>query len=91
MRTSTTCMMKSWMDSVLEQSHGVELHIDALLRVFNDAGTGIAKEFAAQGEGTALRSVDFDVNSEKRLEGRSKKGKGGVWTAEWSWFSARPG
>ena len=49
--------------AIFEQGHGVELHIDALLHAFDDAGVEIAEELAAQGWGTAALSGDFDVGA----------------------------
>ena len=41
----------------------MELHVDALLHGFDDAGVEITEEFAAQGGGAALLSGDFDVGA----------------------------
>jgi hypothetical protein len=35
--------------AIFEQGHGVQLHVDALLHAFNDAGVEIAEELAAEG------------------------------------------
>jgi hypothetical protein len=49
--------------AVFEQGHGMELHIDAQLHAFDDAGVEIAEKFAAQSGGAALLSGDFDVGA----------------------------
>jgi hypothetical protein len=41
----------------------MELHIDAQLHAFDDAGVEIAEKFAAQSGGAALLSGDFDVGA----------------------------
>jgi hypothetical protein len=41
----------------------MELHIDALLHAFDDAGMEIAEELAAQGGRAAALSGDFDVSA----------------------------
>ncbi len=48
---------------ILEQGHGVELHVDALLHAFDDAGMEVTEELAAQGGGTAALSGDLDVGA----------------------------
>jgi hypothetical protein len=49
--------------AVFEQGHGVELHIDALLHAFDNAGVEVTEKLAAQGGGAALLSGDFDVSA----------------------------
>ena len=49
--------------AVFEQGHGVELHVDALLHAFDDAGVKVAEELAAEGGRSAALSGDFDVSA----------------------------
>jgi hypothetical protein len=43
--------------AVFEQGRGVELHVDALLHAFDDAGVEVTEELTAQGGRSAALSV----------------------------------
>jgi hypothetical protein len=49
--------------AVFEQGHGVEMHVDALLHAFDDAGMKVTEELAAQGGRSAALSGHFDVGA----------------------------
>jgi hypothetical protein len=49
--------------AVFEHCHGVELHVDALLHAFDDAGVEVTEELTAQGGRSAALSGDFDVGA----------------------------
>jgi hypothetical protein len=48
---------------IFEQGYGVELHVDALLYAFDQAGVEIAEEFAAKGGRSAALSGDLDMGA----------------------------
>ena len=63
--------------AVFEQGHRVELHIDALLHAFDDAGVEIAEELAAEGGRAAALSGDFDVGAVANV--------GTIGLMKWAW------